>query len=219
MYIDYLNDITTFYICIYSLIFLNFLIIIMINPYKKFKKWFKVVQKKKMEDPTAFALATNDKRNQPHVRMVLLKKVTNDGFIFFTNLNSNKAKHFKKNNKLSMCFYWESINRQIRITGNGKIISNIDADEYFYSRPRGSRIGAWASKQSSSLKCRKDFLDRVKFYEKKFFKKKIPRPNYWTGIKILPREFEFWKQGKFRMHDREFYSLKSKKWEKKLLYP
>ena len=191
----------------------------MIDPYKKFKKWFKAVEKKKIQDPTAFALATSGKYNQPHVRMVLLKKITDDGFIFFTNLNSNKAKQYKKNNKLSMCFYWESVNRQIRIIGNGKVISNVDADEYFYSRPRGSRIGAWASKQSSSLKSRKIFIDRVKFYEKKFSKKKIPRPSHWTGIKILPKEFEFWKQGKFRMHEREFYFLRSKKWEKKLLYP
>ena len=191
----------------------------MIDPYKKFKKWFKAVEKKNLQDPTAFSLATSDKSNQPHVRMVLLKKITADCFVFFTNLNSNKAKQYKINKKLCMCFYWESINRQIRILGTGKIISNKDADKYFNSRPRGSRIGAWASKQSSLLKSRKDFLNRVSFYEKKFLNKEIPRPDYWTGIKILPKEFEFWKQGKFRMHEREIYFLKSKKWEKKLLYP
>ena len=129
------------------------------------------------------------------------------GFIFYENSPRNVPddlinviNKFDFQNKRPVCVY-------------------VDADEYFYSRPRGSRIGAWASKQSSLLKSRKDFIDRVKFYEKKFFKKEIPRPCHWTGIKILPKEFEFWKQGKFRMHERELYFLRSKKWEKKLLYP
>lgn len=191
----------------------------MIDPYKKFEKWFELVKKKKLQDPTAFALGTSDRENQSYIRMVLLKKVDKDGFTFFTNLESQKGKQFKENKKLSMCFYWESINRQIRIFGNGNIISDEDSDDYFNSRPRGSQIGAWASKQSSEIKTRSFFLEKVKYFKKKFLNQSVPRPKYWVGIKIRPKEFEFWKQGKFRMHERELYYMKYKKWKSKLLSP
>tara|TARA_A100001015_G_C14752936_1_gene618331 strand:+ start:102 stop:677 length:576 start_codon:yes stop_codon:yes gene_type:complete len=189
------------------------------DPYKKFKLWFAQVKKKEKQDPTAFALGTSDLNNQPHVRMVLLKKIAKDGFIFFTNLNSNKGKQFNNNKKVSMCFYWETINRQIRIVGVGEEISDKESDLYFSSRARGSQIGAWASKQSRNLGNRKEFLERVKHYEKKFSDKIVKRPKYWRGIKIIPIEFEFWKQGNFRMHEREVYLLDKKKWKSKILYP
>ena len=189
------------------------------DPFKKFKAWFKLVKDKKIQDPTVFALATSDQKKQPHVRMVLLKYIHNDGFIFFTNLKSNKGKQFLKNNKLSMCFYWESIDRQIRVSGNGEIVENNQSDSYFESRPLGSKIGAWASKQSSEISSRSQLTKNIKFYEKKFENQTVPRPNYWVGIKIKPYEFEFWKQGKFRLHQREYYFLKAKKWQTRLLSP
>lgn len=189
------------------------------DPFKKFKAWFKLVKDQKIQDPTVFALATSDQKKQPHVRMVLLKYIHKDGFIFFTNLKSNKGKQFLKNNKLSMCFYWESIERQIRVSGNGEIVENNQSDSYFESRPLGSKIGAWASKQSSEISSRSQLTKNIKFYEKKFENQNVPRPNYWVGIKIKPYEFEFWKQGKFRLHQREYYFLKANKWQTRLLSP
>ncbi len=191
----------------------------MTDPYKKFNLWFAEVKKKKLQDPTAFALGTSDKSNQPHIRMVLLKKILDDGFVFFTNLNSNKGKQFELNNKMSMCFYWESIGKQIRINGIGKLIDNKSSDDYFVSRARESRIGAWASNQSQKLNSRKFFLERIDHYKKKFKNKMIPRPPHWAGIKIEPLDFEFWKQGKYRLHEREYFFKKANKWDSKLLFP
>ena len=191
----------------------------MTDPYKKFNQWFNEVENKKTQDPTAFALGTSDKKNQPYIRMVLLKKILDDGFVFFTNLNSNKGKQFEFNNKMSMCFYWESIGKQIRITGIGKLIDEKSSDEYFFTRPRESRIGAWASNQSKKLDSRTFFLKRIEYYRKKFKNKFIPRPSHWAGIKIEPIDFEFWKQGKYRLHEREYFFKKAKKWDSKLLFP
>ena len=188
------------------------------NPFNKFRNWFKKAKKIESIDATSFALGT-EFNGKPNVRMVLLKHFTNEGFIFFTNLNSIKGKHFKKNPYMSMCFYWEPINRQIRINGKGFLISEKDSDEYFSKRPRGSQIGAWASKQSSQIPNRKFLEKKVEFFEKKFENKKIPRPNYWRGIIIKPKDFEFWMQGKFRLHQREYIYRKNNKWEKKFLSP
>ena len=151
--------------------------------------------------------------------MVLLKLVLDDGFVFFTNLNSNKGNDFKKNNKLSMCFYWESIHKQIRIVGKGSIVDDNTSDKYFSSRPRGSQIGAWASDQSSQIKSYSYLKLKEKKFEKKFEGFDIPRPDYWVGIKIQPKEFEFWQQGDFRLHQREVYFLKNKVWQRKMLSP
>ena len=191
----------------------------MTDPFVKFRKWFSIVKKKKSEDPTAFALGTVDENLQPQVRMVLLKKIDNHGFTFFTNINSGKGKQFLRNKKLSMCFYWESINRQIRIVGKGKVIPESESDNYFQTRIRGSQIGAWASLQSSEIKSKIELKNKIKLLENKYKKKAIPRPKYWVGIKIVPSEFEFWKQGKYRIHDRELFTLKNKEWVSILLSP
>ncbi len=188
------------------------------NPFKKFNLWYKLAEKSHPFDHTAFALGTSSNK-QPHIRMVLLKFVLEDGFVFFTNLNSKKGKHFKLNSKLSMCFYWESINKQIRITGKGKIIDKATSDKYFASRQRGSQIGAWASNQSSVIPNENFLRQREKTYQKKFEGYSVPRPEYWNGIKIEPFEFEFWQQGEFRLHKREHYSLKSKQWIRSILSP
>ena len=189
------------------------------DPYKKFKKWFAQAKNVHPFDHTAFALSTVTNDGKPNTRMVLLKMVLSDGFVFFTNLKSNKGKDFENNNNLSMCFYWESINKQIRIKGEGKQIDKTLSDQYFFSRPRGSRIGAWVSKQSSEISNHSYLKKKVKFYEKKFLNKPIPRPNYWVGIKISPTEFEFWQDRKFRLHKREVFYLKKDKWDKKILSP
>ena len=188
------------------------------NPYKKFNLWFNLAKKKHPFDHTAFALGTS-LNNQTHVRMVLLKLILEDGFVFFTNLNSGKGKQFIANKNLSMCFYWESIKKQIRITGKGVIIDKKLSDEYFDSRKRGSQIGAWASKQSTVLKSRDELKKREIEFEKKFDGYKVPRPDYWAGIKIIPNRFEFWQEGEFRLHERELFTLKNKVWIKQILSP
>ena len=172
------------------------------NPFNKFKNWFNLAKKDKSIDPTAFALGTV-LNNSPNIRMVLLKYIKPDGFIFFTNLNSLKGRSFQKNPNLSMCFYWENLKKQIRIVGKGKICPKKESDEYFSSRLRGSQIGAWASKQSSEIKNRAFLLKKYKDYEKKFKNIPISRPSYWVGIKITPSEYEFWESGEFRLHKRE----------------
>ena len=188
------------------------------NPFKKFNMWFNLAKKNHPFDHTAFALGTESK-GVAHIRMVLLKLILEDGFVFFTNLNSNKGSHFRKNKKLSMCFYWESIHKQIRVIGTGRIIDNKTSDEYFNSRPRGSQIGAWASDQSSQIKSFSHLKQREKKFEKRFEGLDVPRPDYWVGIKIQPKEFEFWQQGEFRLHQREVYLLRKKVWQRKMLSP
>ena len=147
----------------------------MIDPYKKFNTWFNKAKKDFNGDHTAFALGTCDKNSQPHVRMVLLKKILKDGYVFFTNLGSNKGIHFENNKKLSMCFYWENLNRQIRVVGKGELLDSKKSTEYFQSRPRGSQIGAWASEQSSSLESRSILEERFHHFSKKY-PQEVPRP-------------------------------------------
>ena len=188
------------------------------NPLRKFKNWYKDAKNGYTFDHTAFNLSTSYK-NKPYSRMVLLKKILPDGFVFFTNIESNKGKHFKSNNFLSMCFYWENLKKQIRVVGKGKICNEKDSDDYFSTRIRGSQIGAWASKQSSEIENRSCLLKKFNQYSKKFKNKQVPRPKYWVGIKITPIEYEFWEDGEFRIHKREFYYLRNKIWRKKILSP
>ena len=180
--------------------------------------WFNLAKKNHPFDHTAFALGTTVNK-KVYVRMVLLKIILQDGFVFFTNLNSKKGQHFIANNNLSMCFYWESINKQIRIVGKGSVVSKKISDDYFNSRPRGSQIGAWASNQSSEIPSFDYLQKREKHFEKKFKDYNVPRPDHWEGIKIEPREFEFWQQGDYRLHKREAYYLKNKDWKRKILSP
>ena len=189
------------------------------DPFKKFKSWFALAKKNHPYDHTAFALSTVSRSKVPNVRMVLLKMILSDGFVFFTNLNSTKGKDFKKNHNLSMCFYWESIKKQIRINGKGIVVDDEISDRYYNSRSRGSRIGAWVSKQSSVIKNYSVLKEKENYFNEKFKNKIIPRPDYWVGIKILPSKFEFWEEKEFRLHKRELFYLKKKVWEKKNLSP
>ena len=188
------------------------------NPFKKFNLWYNQAKKKHPFDHTAFALSTC-LNNKPEVRIILLKKILKDGYVFFTNLNSLKGKHFKLNNNLSMCFYWESIERQIRIRGKSFLVDSKISDEYFQSRPRESRINAWASDQSSIISNEDVLKKKEEVIKKKFKNKIVPRPKNWAGIKVCPDEFEFWERRKFRMHKRELYFKNGDKWEKRFLSP
>ena len=190
-----------------------------LNPIIKFKEWFDLATEKEINDPNAMCLSTVDDNNSPHSRMVLLKDYSDAGFIFYTNYESNKGNDILRNTNVCLNFHWKSLLRQIRIEGKVEKVSKEISDKYFNSRHYLSRIGAWASNQSQKLNSRKFFLERIDHYKKKFKNKMIPRPPHWAGIKIEPLDFEFWKQGKYRLHEREYFFKKANKWDSKLLFP
>ena len=190
------------------------------NPIELFKEWYNQAIKSEINDPNAVALSTVDQDGYPSTRMVLLKDFSNDGFVFYTNLNSDKSKAINISPKVSMCFHWKSLQRQVRILGNASRVSEKKANDYFNSRSYGSKIGAWASDQSSILKKRGDLIKIINQYKKKFpNKNKVPRPRYWSGWKVKPNEIEFWLDGDNRIHERLKYLKKKNKWKKFLLNP
>ena len=190
------------------------------NPIELFKKWFAKAEETEINDPNAVAVATVDDQNQPSVRMVLLKGLSDKGFVFYTNFNSKKGNELKENQKASMCFHWKSLRRQVRAIGIVEEVSAKEADDYFNSRPYKNRIGAWASSQSKKLDKRETFLKNIKTYEKKYpDEKNVPRPPHWSGWRLLPNEIEFWLDGEGRIHERLNYRKNNGKWEKELLYP
>jgi len=191
------------------------------NPIELFDEWFNEAKKTEINDPNALALATSTKDGEPSVRMVLLKDFNQNGFVIYTNLDSKKSKDIKNNPNASMCFHWKSILRQVRITGKIIKVSNKDADIYFQSRDYESRIGAWASKQSSVLKNREELYQEIESYKKKYSdKNNVPRPSNWSGWNLNPNEIEFWLDGNNRIHQRLKYIKKQNgNWNRSLLSP
>ncbi len=190
------------------------------DPFIVFKQWMSEAEKNEINDPNAVALATVNESNQPDVRMVLLKEFNNNGFIFFTNLESKKGSDLKKIPKASMCFHWKSLLRQVRISGEISSISDKEADEYFNSRPYLSRIGAWSSNQSKPMETRDAFLNRIQKYKNKFSdQNNVPRPNHWSGFMLSPKRIEFWKDVEGRLHQRLEYLKELNSWKKNILYP
>ncbi len=190
------------------------------NPVDLFNEWFNEAKKTEINDPNALALATSGKGGIPSVRMVLLKDFNKKGFVFYTNLNSQKSTEIKLNPNVSMCFHWKSLLRQVRITGKISKVSETDADNYYNSRSYESRIGAWASNQSSILKSRENLLKLIQEFKNKYpNEKNLPRPPHWSGWILAPKEIEFWLDGKNRIHERLRYTKNNQKWEKNLLNP
>ena len=191
------------------------------NPFELFQKWFEEAEKKEINDPNALALGTANKEGIPSVRMVLLKGHSEKGFVFYTNLNSQKGNEIKENPNATMCFHWKSLLRQIRIVGTIEQVDDKISDEYFNSRAYDSRIGAWASKQSSILKNRDELLKNIDEFKKKYKNKNnVPRPSHWSGWNLKPISIEFWLDGENRIHERLKYSLdKNNNWVKNLLSP
>ena len=191
------------------------------NPLDLFSNWFNEAKKTEINDPNAVALSTVDKKGIPSVRMVLLKDFNQNGFIFYTNLNSKKSQDIKINPNVAMCFHWKTLLRQIRITGKISKVLDKDADNYYSSRPYGSKISAWASNQSSVLKNRDELFKSIEEYKKKYSdENNVPRPNYWSGWNLDPYEIEFWLQKDSRIHERLKYLKKEKNiWERFLLSP
>jgi pyridoxamine 5'-phosphate oxidase len=190
------------------------------NPIDLFKNWFKKAEETEINDPNAVALGTANQTNQPSVRMVLLKGLSNKGFVFYTNFNSKKGNDLKINQQASMCFHWKSLRRQVRVIGKVQQVDDKEADEYYNSRPYKNRISAWASNQSEKLESRDNFLKKIEEYEKKYpDQNKVPRPPHWSGWRILPNEIEFWLDGEGRIHERLNYINNNSKWIKEILYP
>ena len=191
------------------------------DPLELFTEWYENAKKNEINDPNAMSLATADKNGMPSVRMVLLKAFDTNGFVFYTNLESRKANEFKSNPNVAACFHWKSLQRQVRIEGKVTQVSDEEADEYFNSRARLSRIGAWASMQSQALESRDYLLTRLKAFEEKYTGETIPRPTHWSGNCIKAKRIEFWQDGDFRLHDRFVFERRSidEAWSKTRLYP
>ena len=189
------------------------------NPIELFKKWFSKAEESEINDPNAVAIATSNKNNQPNVRMVLLKGLSDKGFVFYTNFNSKKGNELKENQKASMCFHWKSLRRQVRVIGKVEEVSAKEADDYYNSRPYKNKIGAWASSQSEILNKRDDFIKKIETYEKKYPSNEVPRPSHWSGWRLMPSQIEFWLDGEGRIHERLNYKKEKGNWKKELLYP
>ena len=190
------------------------------DPVKLFEKWMVEAEKKEINDPNALSLATTNEKNEPSVRMVLLKGLSKEGFVFYTNLNSPKSQDLTKNSKAAMCFHWKSLQRQVRISGSVSRVNDEEADQYFSTRPYESRIGAWASDQSNTMKDRSELFNQIEHFKKKYNdEKKLPRPNYWSGWCLKPVLFEFWLGDQYRIHERLRYKKIYDNWKKEILYP
>ncbi len=191
------------------------------NPFDVFADWFAEAGESEPNDPNAVAVATAGADGQPSVRMVLLKGYDEQGFVFYTNLESNKGLDLAENPKAAMLFHWKSLRRQVRIEGPVTSVTDAEADEYFASRARGSQIGAWASEQSRPLEGRFALEKRVASFTAKFGLGTVPRPAHWSGFRISPRRIEFWKDGAFRLHDRHVFSrsAETQPWTVEQLFP
>lgn len=191
------------------------------DPFKLFREWFSEAEASELNDPNAMALATADADGFPDVRMVLLKEYGTDGFVFYTNLESRKGQELRANMRASGVLHWKTLRRQVRFRGVARQVPDSEADSYFASRARDSRIGAWASQQSRPLANREELLTAVEREAGRFPAGDIPRPPYWTGIRIVPLYIEFWREQPFRLHDRLIFERGSldDEWKARKLYP
>lgn len=189
------------------------------EPIELFRAWLAEAEQSEPNDPNAMALATADEDGKPSIRMVLLKRADAEGFVFYTNYESRKGVELLSQPRAALCFHWKSLRRQIRIEGPVKTVSRDEADAYFSSRTRDSQIGAWASQQSRSMGSKAELLKRVGVYTAKFAVSKVPRPPHWSGFRLVPTYYEFWKDGRFRLHDRLVYRRVDNGWQTDTLYP
>ena len=192
------------------------------DPITHFQSWLSEAEKSEPNDPTAVALATADSNGMPNVRMVLLKGVDQQGFVFYTNFESAKGDELVVNPQAALCFHWKSLRRQVRVQGSIEVVADQEADDYFASRAKDSQIGAWASQQSRPLENRFALEKAVARFAAKHALGAVPRPPYWSGYRLVHEKIEFWTDKPFRLHDREvFYrDLRSDNgWRKEKLYP
>jgi pyridoxamine 5'-phosphate oxidase len=189
------------------------------DPFTAFDAWFQEATRTELNDPNAMTLATATKQGKPSARIVLLKGVDRDGFVFYTNTKSRKGDELAANPHAALLFHWKTLGRQVRVEGGVKPVSAAEADAYFNSRPRESRVGAWASDQSRPLPDRSVLTSRLAELEKTYPGEDVPRPPHWSGYRLKPALFEFWQDMPFRLHERTVFALQGGNWQVSQLFP
>ena len=189
------------------------------DPFVLFDRWFKLASKHEISDPNAMSLSTSNLNSFPNVRIVLMKKFDKDGLVFFSNSRSKKGREIESNSKVAACFHWKSLEKQVRLRGKIKRITDIESDHYFSSRDRNSQIGAWASLQSKKLSKRSELEKRYNEISLKYKNKEIPRPSHWCGYIIKASSIEFWDNRAYRLHERLLFEEKKGKWISCNLFP
>jgi pyridoxamine 5'-phosphate oxidase len=189
------------------------------DPTARFRAWLGEATAAGSREPTAMSLATTDAIGRPDVRMVLLKDADERGFVFYTNLSSPKAKALRQDSRVALCFYWDVIDKQVRVRGRAQPVDDEQADSYFATRPRLSQIGAWASHQSQPMRGYFELEAQVAKMAVRFGLGEVPRPPFWSGFRVIPEEMEFWTQKPFRRHERILYRRTAEGWRKQWLYP
>jgi pyridoxamine 5'-phosphate oxidase len=189
------------------------------DPFDLFTHWYDEARASEPNDPNAMALATVSAAGAPSVRIVLLKGFDTHGFVFYTNTESRKGQELAINAKAALCFHWKSLRRQLRIEGSVGPVTPEDADAYFLTRPRDSRIGAWASAQSQPLESRAVLEAGIAEIDARFSGAEVPRPPHWAGYRVTPAYFEFWHDRPYRLHDRIVFTADAAGWQRSRLYP
>ena len=191
------------------------------DPFVLFAAWLEQATASEPRDPTAMTLATVDADGMPDARMVLLKGVDSRGFVFFTNMDSQKGRQLDAQPRAALVFHWKSLNKQVRVRGPSERVSEAEADAYFATRPKQAQIGAWASQQSRPLESRLAFEKAIAVYAAKYALGTVPRPPYWSGYRVVPLAMEFWQDRPFRLHDRIDFrrTALDAPWSKTRLYP
>lgn len=190
-----------------------------LNPFVQFDIWFDEMMKSNLIEPTAVILATATKDGKPSVRTLLLKSYDEKGFVFYSNYESRKGKELAENNNASLLFYWGELERQVRIEGKVEKVTQKESEKYFRTRPYTSRLGTWASRQSTIIDSRATIIKKVFYYLVKFHSKDIPLPPYWGGYRLIPDYFEFWQGRPSRLHDRIIYRRENDNWKIDRLSP